>query len=97
MDAQPVLQQDRQLHPSERIQAQIEAEIDVQVERLVWVTLAQQGPNRVCGRVAQQRCVFWRQGVDGTSSASRGRLGIEHGQQEAPVFPETGSRQWLIG
>ena len=35
---------------------------------LVWVTLAQQGPNRVCGRVAQQRCVFWRQGMDGTSS-----------------------------
>ena len=97
MDTHPLVQQDRQLHPGERIQVQIETEIDVKVERLVRVTLAQQVPDRVCGRVVQQRSIFWRKRVDGPPSPSRGRLGIKRGQQKAPVFAETGARYWLIG
>src|SRR6516162_3876131 len=75
--AQALLQQYRQLHPPKRIEVEIESEVEVQVERLAWIALPQQGPHRVRGRVAQQRRISRRRGVDGTFSASGHRLLIE--------------------
>jgi hypothetical protein len=53
-DAEPVLQRDRELHPTEGIEVEVQRELDVEIDRLPRIALLQQIPDPGGGRIAQQ-------------------------------------------
>src|SRR5215813_5480978 len=75
----------------------MEAEVVIEIDWLVRVTLAQQGPNRFRRRLAQQRCVLQGQRMGHAPCATGNCIAIEGGQQKPSVLAEPGPRHGLVG
>jgi hypothetical protein len=92
-DAEAILQCDRQFHPRERINIQLEAEVHVQVERLPGISLLQKHPDSICGRILEQ-CQIFRTEPTYLSPRPPGQcLLIKIGQHEPPVLAQASPRQ----
>ncbi len=96
LHAQAVIQLERDLHPIERIDAEIEGQIGVEGERLVGTALLQQRPYLGGRRLGEERSIRFRKRRRTALRPLGQRPLIQLREQEAPILAEARARQRLL-
>ena len=96
-NAKPVLQEERQFHPREGVEAEIDGKAHIQIDRLFRVALLQKSPQLFPDRIVDQRHVLLGEGARLSPGDARERLAIKIRQQKASQLAKPGARQSRLG